>query len=447
MGEVNFFERGCELIKEATVHDSSRQFDEALEKYQKGVEYLVTHLKYEKNERSKKAITEKVDGYLTRAMELKKYLTSGQKGAKPAPIGGSGASAGATSGKKSGDSGQKAPADEDEDPDRQRLRGALESAIVREKPNVKWDDVAGLENAKAALREAVILPVKFPHLFTGKRQPWKGILLYGPPGTGKSHLAKAVATEVNSTFFSVSSSDLVSKWLGESERLVRSLFEMARENKPAIIFIDEVDSLCSSRSDSESESARRIKTEFLVQMQGVSSGGGEGVLVLAATNLPWALDSAIRRRFERRIYIPLPEKPARQAMIRIHLGDTAHTLQEPDFARLAEKTEGFSGSDISVMVRDALMEPVRRLQTATYFRRVRGLNPQGVMVDDLWEPCSPGAPGAEPKELMDVEPNKLATPRISYADFEKSLRTCRPSVNHEDLEKYVKWTSEFGQEG
>jgi vacuolar protein-sorting-associated protein 4 len=172
----------------------------------------------------------------------------------------------------------------------------LEGAIVREKPNVRWDDVAGLEGAKAALREAVILPVKFPHLFTGKRQPWKGILLFGPPGTGKSYLAKAVATEVNSTFFSVSSSDLVSKWLGESERLVRNLFEMARESKPAIIFIDEVDSLCSSRSDSESESARRIKTEFLVQMQGVGSAG-DGILVLAATNLPWALDSAIRRRY------------------------------------------------------------------------------------------------------------------------------------------------------
>ena len=231
-----------------------------------------------------------------------------------------------------------------------------------EKPDVKWSDVAGLEGAKEALKEAVILPTKFPHLFQGKRKPWKGILLYGPPGTGrwrkvdrssskncgkrgrvgvwsrlivfpfvrcslswffsifsfhisyrsllvsfllsslhlspsrissfhffllppflphssffsvsftgKSYLAKAVATEAdNSTFFSVSSSDLVSKWLGESEKLVRSLFEMARDHKPSIIFIDEVDSLTSARSDSESESARRIKTEFLIQVRGRS---------------------------------------------------------------------------------------------------------------------------------------------------------------------------------
>ncbi len=108
--------------------------------------------------------------------------------------------------------------DNGEDAEAKKLRSALQGAILSDKPNVKWEDVAGLENAKEALKEAVILPIKFPHLFTGKRQPWKGILLYGPPGTGKSYLAKAVATEANSTFFSVSSSDLVSKWMGESER-------------------------------------------------------------------------------------------------------------------------------------------------------------------------------------------------------------------------------------
>ena len=131
---------------------------------------------------------------------------------------------------------------------------------------MRWDDVAGLVNAKKALEEAVTLPIKFPEIFQGVREPWKGILLYGPPGTGKSFLAKACATECDATFFSISSSDLISKYVGESEKLIRTLFKLAREKKPSIIFIDEVDSMCGSRSDGETESSRRVKTEFLVQM-------------------------------------------------------------------------------------------------------------------------------------------------------------------------------------
>ena len=210
---------------------------------------------------------------------------------------------------------------------------------MSETPNVSWDDVAGLEGAKEALKEAVILPIKFPHLFTGKRTPWRGILLYGPPGTGKSFLAKAVATEAKSTFFSVSSSDLVSKWMGESERLVKQLFTMARENKPAIIFIDEVDSLAGTRGEGESEASRRIKTEFLVQMNGVGHDD-VGVLVLGATNIPWQLDPAIKRRFEKRIYIPLPEVEARKRIFELNVGSTPCQLTQKDYRTLAQNTDG-----------------------------------------------------------------------------------------------------------
>lgn len=159
-------------------------------------------------------------------------------------------------------------------------------------------------------------------------------------GTGKSYLAKAVATEANSTFFSVSSSDLVSKWMGESERLVKQLFQMARDSRPAIIFIDEVDSLCGARGEGDSEASRRIKTELLVQMQGVGHDM-TGILVLGATNIPWQLDPAVRRRFEKRIYIPLPEANARATMFRLNIGTTPNQLTQRDFKLLGEKTGGY----------------------------------------------------------------------------------------------------------
>jgi vacuolar protein-sorting-associated protein 4 len=313
------------------------------------------------------------------------------------------------------------------------------------KPNVRWDDVAGLQGAKDALHETVILPTAFPQLFTGKRQPWRGILLYGPPGTGKSYLAKACATECEATFFSISSSDLVSKWMGESERLVRTLFEMARASKPAIIFIDEVDSLCGARGESgESDAARRIKTEFLVQMEGVGRSG-DNILVLGATNTPWDLDSAIRRRFEKRIYIALPEADGRKTLLKLALGDTPHQVGEDDFVSIAERTGGYSGSDMSILVRDAIFEPVRRCQRAKFFERVTKTGNDGV-AKQMWRPCSPGNPNAVEMSLMQVPRDELLEPDVLPSDFELAVEKCRPSVNADDLQQYVEWTEKYGSE-
>lgn len=156
--------------------------------------------------------------------------------------------------------------------------------------------------------------------------------------------------------------------------MVKNLFEMARANKPAIIFIDEVDSLCSSRSDSENDATRRIKTEFLVQMQGVGVDN-DGILVLGATNIPWGLDAAIRRRFEKRIYIPLPEESARRRMFELHIGNTATDCAARDWAMLSQRTDGYSGADIGIVVREALMMPIRKVQMATHFKYVQGPAP------------------------------------------------------------------------
>lgn len=321
-----------------------------------------------------------------------------------------------------------------DDDDALKLRRQLEADVVTERPNVKWDEVAGLDAAKDSLKEAVVFPIKFPTLFTGKRRAWKGILFYGPPGTGKSYLAKAVATEVEGTFYSVSSSVLVSKWQGESEKLVRVLFELARENAPAIIFIDEVDSLCAKRSGSESESARRILTEFLVQMDGMG-GTGKNVLVLGATNRPWDLDEGIRRRFEKRIYIPLPGPDARGDMVRIHVGDTQNALTPEDYAELGKRLEGFSGADVSILVRDALMEPIRRVRSATHFRFTEA---------GKLEPCQPDDQSAVPMRWTDLDGSQLADTPITRGDLDIAASRTKPSVSAGDLAKHEKFTAEFG---
>jgi len=438
----NTLQKAIDLVTKATEEDRNKNYAEALRLYEHGVEYFLHAIKYEaQSDKAKESIRAKCVQYLERAEKLKNYVNKKEK--KPVKDG----SGGGGGGKK--DSSKDDSDSDGEDPEKKKMMAKLEGAIVMEKPNIKWSDVAGLDMAKESLKEAVILPIKFPHLFTGKRKPWRGILLFGPPGTGKSFLAKAVATEANnSTFFSVSSSDLVSKWLGESEKLVKNLFSMAREHKPSIIFIDEVDSLCSSRSDNESESARRIKTEFLVQMQGVGNDN-DGILVLGATNIPWVLDAAIRRRFEKRIYIPLPEAHARTSMFKLNMGATPTQITEQDYMQLGVETEGYSGADIALVVRDALMQPVRKVQTATHFKKVRGQSRDdpNVWVNDMLTPCSPGDPQAIAMSWMDVPGEKLKEPEVTMRDMQNSLKNQKRTVNEEDLEKLTKFTSDFGQEG
>ncbi|WBW71734.1 AAA family ATPase Vps4 [Schizosaccharomyces osmophilus] len=432
MSNPDCLSKAISLVKTAIDHDNAERYGDAYKYYQNALDYFMMALKYEKNEKSKEIIRGKVLEYLDRAEKLKTFLQqkSNQVASK------SSASSGNLEGSNS-------PAASDVlDSEAKKLRGALTSAILVEKPDVRWEDIAGLENAKEALKETVLLPIKLPQLFSRNRKPWSGILLYGPPGTGKSYLAKAVATEAGSTFFSISSSDLVSKWMGESERLVRQLFEMAREQRPSIIFIDEIDSLCGSRSEGESESSRRIKTEFLVQMNGVGKDES-GVLVLGATNIPWTLDSAIRRRFEKRIYIPLPGSYARSKMFELNVGDIPSELKSGDFKELAKMTEGYSGSDIAIVVRDAIMEPVRRIHTATHFKKVFYEPLKRTMVT----PCSPGDSEAYAATWMDVNGGDILEPRLTVRDFYSAVKKVKPTLNAGDIQKHIQFTKDFGAEG
>ncbi|KAI9870438.1 MAG: hypothetical protein M1830_004255, partial [Pleopsidium flavum] len=262
--------------------------------------------------------------------------------------------------------------------------------IVVKGDEVHWDDVAGLDVAKKALKEAVVYPFLRPDLFMGLREPARGMLLFGPPGTGKTMLARAVATESKSTFFAISASSLTSKYLGESEKLVRALFALAKALAPSIIFVDEIDSLLSSRGgSSEHESTRRIKTEFLIQWSDLQraaagkeqsdkekkEGDASRVLVLAATNMPWAIDEAARRRFVRRQYIPLPESHVRAMQLRTLLSHQKHSLTEDDIEVLVQLTDAFSGSDITALAKDAAMGPLRSLGEALLHMSMEEIRP------------------------------------------------------------------------
>ncbi|XP_073334605.1 katanin p60 ATPase-containing subunit A-like 2 isoform X2 [Pagrus major] len=248
------------------------------------------------------------------------------------------------------------------------LAAIISRDIYLHSPNVRWEDIIGLEDAKRLVKEAVVYPIKYPQLFTGILSPWKGLLLYGPPGTGKTLLAKAVATECKTTFFNISASSIVSKWRGDSEKLVRVLFELARYHAPSTIFLDELESVMSQRGTSmggEHEGSRRMKTELLVQMDGLARSE-DLVFVLAASNLPWELDHAMLRRLEKRILVSLPSTPARQAMISHWLPPLSSTggvelRTELDYETLAKGMEGYSGSDIRLVCKEAAMRPVRKI--------------------------------------------------------------------------------------
>nr|XP_056714887.1 katanin p60 ATPase-containing subunit A-like 1 [Euleptes europaea] len=296
---------------------------------------------------------------------------------------------------------------------------ALERDIVSRNLSTHWDDIADLEEAKKLLREAVVLPMWMPDFFKGIRRPWKGVLMVGPPGTGKTMLAKAVATECGTTFFNVSSSTLTSKYRGESEKLVRLLFEMARFYAPTTIFMDEIDSIFSRRGTSEEhEASRRVKSELLVQMDGVSGAlenddPSRMVMVLAATNFPWDIDEALRRRLEKRIYIPLPTAKGRAELLKINLREVD---LDPDInlEEIAEKIEGYSGADITNVCRDASLMAMRR--------RINGLSPE---------------------EIRALSKEELQMP-VTKGDFDLALKKISKSVSVADLEKYDKWMSEFG---
>lgn len=281
--------------------------------------------------------------------------------------------------------------------------------IIESGPSVHFNEIAGAEGAKKLLQEIIILPYLRPELFTGLRAPARGLLLFGPPGNGKTMLAKAVASESNATFFNISAATLTSKWVGEGEKLVRALFSVARALQPSIIFIDEVDSLLCERKEGEQEHSRRMKTEFLVSFDGVIADPNERILVMGATNRPNELDDAALRRMVKRVYVPLPDKETRKVLLSKLLVKNHNPLSSWEMDSLARQTEGYSGSDLTALARDAALGPIRDLR---------------------------------PDQIQSVDATKVRG--ISYSDFENSLKVIRPSLSPDSLKLFEDWNRSFG---
>ncbi|KAM4040579.1 spastin isoform 2-T2 [Anomaloglossus baeobatrachus] len=289
------------------------------------------------------------------------------------------------------------------------LANLILNEVVDSGPSVKFADVAGQDLAKQALQEIVILPSIRPELFTGLRAPARGLLLFGPPGNGKTMLAKAVAAESNATFFNISAASLTSKYVGEGEKLVRALFSVARELQPSIIFIDEVDSLLCERREGEHDASRRLKTEFLIEFDGVQSGGDDRVLVMGATNRPQELDEAVLRRFTKRVYVSLPNEETRLLLLQNLLSKQGNPLTQKELTQLARLAEGYSGSDITALAKDAALGPIRELK---------------------------------PEQVKNMSASEMRN--IKFSDFQNSLKKIKCSVSTATLESYVRWNREFG---
>lgn len=540
------FEVASKIAKEAVKLDEQRNPAGASKKYLQAAEILLKLSKVTDNTKLKKICFDTAEQYVKRAKELRGAYSSRME---PQYY--------------SGEVSQ----------DNEELTKNISDIILTEKPDVRWTDVADLKEAKQALREAVVIPMLRPDLFTGARKPWRGLLLFGPPGCGKcihgteqvilgngeieaaadlfkrvekelidsdrgeyvfkpkfeeelasidisgrlskdkisylyykkdggclkikfedgceikvgvehplllsrkhgfnwirskklrsgdlvasinsvhdkwgkgfkelvrplkiedisefkgdvydfelagnhnyligpniiSHntfISKALANEVKATFFSADAASLVSKWLGESEKAVKSLFKMARENSPSIIFIDEVDAIATTRDTDEVGGERRLKTQMLIEMDGVRENKGDQIVVLGATNRPWDLDPAFRRRFEKRIYIPLPDRDARKEVFKHHLRGI-ELDGDVDFDELAERSQGFTSSDIALICRESSMIPVRELDD------------EGLL------------------ENIDV---KLRA--VNKRDLISSLTKIKPIVTATEIKKYEEWASE-----
>ena len=304
-----------------------------------------------------------------------------------------------TSGKTDGTHGRETP-----------YREYVEGLIKRS--SVTWKDIGGLEDVKRLIAKNVALALAEKPVAI---KPWRGILLFGPPGTGKTLLASAAAGSLNATFFSVKASDVLSKYYGESSKIISALYEVAREKAPSVVFIDEIDAL-TLRREGAHEATRRTLATLLSELDGFKSEGEVPVLTLASTNTPWDLDEAVLSRFPLRVYVPLPDKEATKEIIKINT----------------------RGLDISKLDLDAIAEEsVKRLYSG---REIASLC--SLAVHNMLDEINPELSDLD--KLSKGERLRLRTRPLEMRDFEEAFKRIKSPLTRKDIERYEKWAEEFG---
>ncbi len=396
-------QRASEQIKQAVTYEAEEKPQQALECYRRGLARFGLVLDCNRaNKQLCATLRERMTGYQEQADRLAAQLTVGEASGELQRGGGEPSEAKVATGSQ------------------------YEQRLDHLARPVHWDDIVGLRETKRLLRETVLLPRELAHLYVGIREAPRAILLYGAPGNGKTELVRALATEMMAkravAFYTFSGADIISKWLGESARNIKELFQTIRANKPAILFIDEIESICSKRSEGQdggSGGQSKALNELLIQLDGLCGDSMEDVLLIGATNLPWVLDTAMLRRMAARVYVPMPDREMREALFARLLGKNEHALESSHFGELAELSEGYSASDITNVCKDAAVLPLRRVVDATRFHKAaRG---------DFMEPCGadcardPTHQCIESRYEWFTDKSILLAPPIAFADLLDSI--------------------------